>query len=157
MFLARSCSNARATDPLDCGAARSAFVLVDTTSHRLGLCQGGRSSETLSVRIGRGGVGKHDEGDGKTPLGRYGLGEPRPSELFGTFVPIAYPTPEQRAAGFTGGAVGIHGPNRRVRWLGRAVNWFDTTEGCVGLATDDEIERVASWIGRQHAVEVLIR
>lgn len=134
---------ARATP--DCGATAGALVLVDTASHRLALCQAGHPVETFSVRIGSHGAGKTREGDEKTPLGQHPLGEPTPSRDFHVFIPIGYPTPEQRRAGLTGSAVGIHGPHRRVRWLGPLVNLFDTTDGCVGVATDEEIDRVAAW------------
>jgi murein L,D-transpeptidase YafK len=109
------------------------------------------------VRLGKGGVGKSKESDGKVPLGRYSLGKPRRSLKFGVFIPIAYPTPEQRAQGYTGSGVGIHGPHRSLTWLGRLVNTFDTTDGCVGLATNRETEEVARWVSHHHALTVLIR
>jgi murein L,D-transpeptidase YafK len=110
-----------------------------------------------SVYLGRGGVGKRREGDGKVPLGRYKLGVPRASEKYGTFIPIGYPTDVQRKKGYTGSAVGIHGPPRAFKWLGAILRWFDTTEGCVGLATDEEIERIAAWIRKTKAQYVEIR
>jgi murein L,D-transpeptidase YafK len=70
------------------------------------------------LRIGHGGVGKTKAGDGKTPAGTYTLGQPRPSSKYGLFIPIGYPTVEQRKQGMTGGAVGVHGLDRRVKWLG---------------------------------------
>lgn len=123
---------------------RAPYVHVDTSSHRLWLCEGATPDGVVGVRLGKGGVGKTSEGDGKVPLGRYELGKPRRSEKFGLFIPIAYPTAAQRALGYTGGSVGIHGPHRSVRWLGSLVNAFDTTDGCVGLATDEETAQVAS-------------
>lgn len=108
----------------------------------------------FGVRLASGGVGKSREGDQKVPVGRYGLGAPRTSTKFGVFVPIRYPSPEQTAAGFTGGNVGIHDPHRKMRWLGRWANPFDTTDGCVGLATDGEMNEIAAWPRRNQTAGI---
>ncbi len=121
-------------------------VVVVTKDHKLLLCERGREVASYRVALGRAGTGKRAQGDDKTPLGFYTLGAPRPSSRFGTFIPIAYPTREQRLRGFTGAAVGIHGPDRRFRWAGRLNAWADWTAGCVALATDDEVEAIAAWV-----------
>jgi hypothetical protein len=139
-----------------CSAA-DARIVVETGAHRLVLCERERQIAAFSVRLGRGGVGKTAEGDGKTPLGTYPLGEPRKSDRYGTFIPIGYPTPEQRRRGFTGGDVGVHGPHRWVRWLGSLVNSFDSSNGCVGLATDGEMATIATWVRTAHAQTVELR
>jgi murein L,D-transpeptidase YafK len=143
--------------PIDCSAFRANVLVVDTDAHRLSLCESGASVATFSVRLGRHGVGKRREGDGKTPVGRYPLAEPRSSAAYGTFIPIAYPTDAQRRAGYTGSAVGVHGPYRRMLWAGRLANFFDTTDGCVGIATDGEMTRLAAWVRRARAAEIILR
>jgi murein L,D-transpeptidase YafK len=130
---------------------------VDLDEHQLTLCEQGKVVETFGVRLGRGGIGKTRSGDGKTPTGTYPLGTPRPSKRYGMFIPIGYPTADQRKRGFTGGAVGVHGPDRRVKWLGRLVNSFDTSDGCVGLAKDDEMETIARWIRKASAHTIELR
>lgn len=132
-------------------------LVVETAEHQLWLCQNGRPSMTYGIRLGTGGVGKTKEGDGKVPLGEYSLGRPRPSSKYGTFIEIGYPTDEQRGKGYTGSAVGVHGPDRRLLWLGRANNWFDTTDGCVGLATDPEMQRLSEWVTSSGARRILLR
>jgi murein L,D-transpeptidase YafK len=109
-------------------------------------CDHDQQAGAFGVRIGSGGVGKSREGDDKTPLGVYPLGAARKSERYGTFIPIGYPTPDQQKRGFTGGSIGVHGPDRLVRWMGSLVNTFDTTSGCVGIATDDEMAKIAAWM-----------
>ncbi len=138
-------------------AAPDARIVVDTAKHRLALCEQGQETAVFGIRLGRGGVGKTQEGDGKTPLGVYPLGQPRPSQRFGVFIPIGYPTADQRRQGFTGGDVGVHGPHRWVRWLGALVNTFDSSDGCVGLATDAEIDRIAAWVTRVHPPSIELR
>jgi hypothetical protein len=132
------------------------LVVVDTDARVLVACEDGRAALAYRVRLGSGGVGKTREGDRRTPLGRYPLEAPRPSELTGTFVHVGYPTEAQRAAGYTGSAIGIHGPLRDQRYLGAYTNVFDTTAGCVGLATDEEIEELAGWISSRGVDEVEI-
>ncbi len=129
-------------------ATRSTAIVVDTKKDRLWLCEEGRSKKRYSVAIGSGGTAKSAEGDKKTPVGSYSVGEPRPSKEFGTFIPIGYPTDEQRKHGASGGAVGIHGPKRRFAWAGRANVWLNWTRGCIAVATDAEIREIASWVQR---------
>ena len=145
---------ARAAGPC---AAPDARIVVDTAAHRLLLCDRDQPTATFGVRIGSGGVGKTKEGDDKTPLGVYPLAAPRKSQRYGTFIPIGYPTPEQQKRGFTGGSIGVHGPDRLVRWMGSLVNTFDSTSGCVGIATDDEMAKIAAWVKTAGARTIELR
>jgi murein L,D-transpeptidase YafK len=137
--------------------AADARVVVDTAKHELALCEQRHEAAVFGVRLGRGGVGKTRQGDAKTPLGTYALGEPRASERFDVFIPIGYPTSEQRQRGYTGSDVGVHGPHRWVRWLGSLVNTFDSSDGCVGLAKDAEIAAIAAWVKKVHAHTIELR
>src|SRR5262249_49780263 len=147
-------STVAATPPCAAGATR---IEVRTREHALWLCEDGRAVKHFAVALGRGGSGKRTDGDGKTPLGSYALGAPRPSAEFGLFIPVGYPTEDERRRGFSGGAIGIHGPKRAWRWLGRANLWADWTRGCVALATDDHLRAVADWIRRHPGAGVRIR
>jgi murein L,D-transpeptidase YafK len=129
-------------------------VLVRVRAHALDLCEGGRTVASHRVALGSGGLGKRRRGDGRTPLGLYGLGAPRPSQQFGTFVPVGYPTAAQQRMGFTGDAVGIHGPPRGES--GPLVTTSDWTAGCIAVGTDDEIQTIAAWIRRRHVTAVRI-
>lgn len=126
-------------------------VVVETQTRRLYLCEAGHVARSFDVALGAGGVGKQRQGDNKTPLGEYGLGPPRASHDYHLFVPVGYPTVAQARLGFTGSAIGIHGPPRGFAGLlaraGTIVpNW---TAGCIALASDEEIEVVAAWVRRQ--------
>ncbi|HEX2660740.1 MAG TPA: L,D-transpeptidase family protein [Polyangia bacterium] len=126
-------------------------VVVETRARRLHLCEAGQVARSFDVALGVGGVGKQRQGDNKTPLGEYGLGPPRASHDYHLFVPVGYPTVAQARQGFTGSAIGIHGPPRGFAGLlaraGTVVpNW---TAGCIALPSDDEIEAVAAWLRRQ--------
>ena len=156
LFLAYR-SHARGAGSADCSPSERDVVMVDTATHTMSLCESGRRVDAFAVRIGHNGTSKTREGDGRTPLGTYPLAEARSSATYGTFVPIAYPTPEQRRAGFTGSAVGVHGPGRRMRRAGSVANLFDTTDGCIGLGTDDDMERFAAWTRRRRPREIIVR
>ncbi len=146
---------------LSCGAApqavgpcleRGTSVIVDLGERALHLCLEGRDRGRFEVAIGRGGAGKRVEGDERTPVGTYRLGSPRASRGgFHRFIPIGYPTSAQRRAGYTGGAVGIHGPARGTAWLGDTSTWVDWTQGCVALGSDLAVEAVEAFV-RAHRV-----
>jgi murein L,D-transpeptidase YafK len=126
-------------------------VVVDTRAHQMHLCKAGQIDRTFAVALGSRGVGKQKQGDARTPLGRYGLGPPRASKDFHIFVPVGYPTAEQARMGFTGSAIGIHGPPRGYGTLAQLAMLVaqDWTAGCIAVATDDDIEAVAAWIREQ--------
>jgi hypothetical protein len=130
------------------------LVLVDTDARILSLCRDGRPEHVYRVAIGRGGSGKQVEGDGRTPLGRYPLAEARASRRYHLFMPVGYPTPDQVRQGYTGSAIGVHGPHVAFAWLGHAIVWSDWTLGCVALGTRGQIRAVASW-ARENGVRTI--
>jgi murein L,D-transpeptidase YafK len=138
--------------PGPCLPSETAVVVV-AARNRLFLCERGRTVADHRVALGAGGLGKRRAGDGKTPLGRYRLGPPRPSSSFGIFVPVGYPTRPQLAQGFSGSAIGIHGPPLTVP-LGAWRNW---TAGCIALGRHAEIDAVAAWIRRRRVSEIRIQ
>ena len=120
------------------------------------LCAAGKIERSFAVALGTRGVGKQHAGDNRTPLGRYGLGPPRASKNFHIFVPVGYPTLAQARMGFTGGAIGIHGPPRGYSTLAQLAMLVsqDWTAGCIAVATDDDIEAVATWLRKQEVTNV---
>jgi murein L,D-transpeptidase YafK len=121
------------------------------------LCDGNSAAAEFAVSLGRKGTGKKLEGDEKTPLGVYPLESTRSSSRFGIFIPVGYPTSEQKQGGFSGSNIGIHGPDKTFRWLGRANTWLDWTNGCIAVATMDEMQRIADWVRVKHIATVDIR
>jgi murein L,D-transpeptidase YafK len=141
--------------PISCPRGAAAIV-VETSDHRMALCEAGKPTRTFRVAIGRGGVDKQRQGDRKTPLGSYALTAPSRSSRFRTFIPIDYPTPAQRAEGRTGGAVGIHGPLHHP-FFGVVRSSNDWTDGCIAMADDDAIDQVAAWTVARHARRIILR
>lgn len=135
---------------------RPTGVVVRVHEHILVACEDDHVRQRARVSLGTGGIGKTRQGDRRTPLGEYELGEARPSQRFGLFIPIGYPTPEQVLMGFTGGDVGIHGPTRPFRWAGPVNAQVDWTQGCIALATDEEVDALRAWMTRSGAHLVTI-
>ncbi len=135
----------------------STALIVETFSHTMSMCQEDHAVKTFRVAIGRGGIDKRIRGDGKTPLGEYVLGVPRPSGRFRLFIPIAYPDAAQVLNGYSGGDIGIHGPNRGSLWLGPSSAFVDWTLGCVAVGTDDDISVVAQWVKDHNVNRVIIK
>jgi murein L,D-transpeptidase YafK len=132
-------------------------VVVDTGPHKLWLCADNKIVKEFKIAHGRGGVDKRKRGDNKTPLGEYPLGTPQPSNKFGIFIPIGYPTDKQLKKGFTGSDIGIHGPSRMFKWLGRITTWFDWTQGCIAVGTDDDISEIARWMKEKQVSKIIIK
>lgn len=143
-------------DDLSCpdGAPR---VVVDVRARRLSLCEAGKQAAAYPVSLGRGGTGRRRAEDNRTPLGRYGLGAPRASTRYHVFIPVAYPTPAQIREGYSGGDIGIHGPDRRFTWAGSLNTWFNWTAGCIAVGANLEIDEIAAWARRTgaRAIEIL--
>jgi hypothetical protein len=105
---------------------------------------------------GSSGFGKTTEGDRKTPVGKYSLGEPRASDEFGIFIPVGYPNASDLKKGRTGGDVGIHGPKRFMACAGAlnvAMNW---TAGCMAVASDQQILEIAEWVQKNPSANIYI-
>jgi murein L,D-transpeptidase YafK len=131
-------------------------VAVFTRKREIWLCRDGVATARYPIALGRGGTGKRRTGDHRTPTGIYSLGTPRPSRLYGTFIPIDYPTPEQARNGHSGGALGIHGPPRRPGDPDFPSTTYDWTDGCVATGTDADAEAVADFV-RRYEPTVLLR
>jgi murein L,D-transpeptidase YafK len=150
MFFSAALFAGSSTCPLSSG------INVLTSRHTLNICKNGSIIKTFKVALGYKGVGKKKAGDNKTPVGLYGLAYPRKSSKFKMFIPILYPTSKQRAAGFTGRDVGIHGPTQ----TSRVASWFGnlpfSTRGCVAVGNNNQIEYVANWVKANPGAKVLI-
>jgi len=153
------CSSSASTEAQSpkkgCDSKLGEYVAVHHATHELILCSRGTAVRSFDVRLAANGIGKEREGDKKLPLGTYPLGAAVTSARFGKFLPVGYPTPEQRSRGMTGSAVGVHGPAREAAWLGSLLNTFDTTDGCVGLAHDEEVAAIDQFV-RTRGVRVIV-
>jgi murein L,D-transpeptidase YafK len=96
--------------------------------------------------------------DAKVPLGDYALGTARASSQFHKFIPVGYPTAEQRRRGYTGSAIGVHGPARDWEKMPASVNTStDWTLGCIAVGSDEEIRRIVDWVNGNRVNRIVIR
>ena len=136
--------------------AAGVVVQVDSGTRALSLCRNGVEEASFRVALGRGGLDKRAEGDGRTPRGRYKLGPARPSTRYHLFLPVDYPTAAEVKQGFTGSDIGVHGPHVVFAWLGHATAWPNWTLGCIAVGTRTEVERIAQWVSAHAAQEIII-
>ncbi len=141
-------------DPCD---GYEATIIVDTSRHTMLLCRNSQTQGLHRVALGRGGLGKQAQGDGKTPIGDYELSPPRYSAQYRLFIPVGYPNNIQKSKGFSGGAIGIHGPHRKFLWLGKDSADADWTFGCIAVGTDEEIMEVGRWVNEQNISRIVIQ
>ncbi|MEQ6289966.1 murein L,D-transpeptidase family protein [Vogesella sp. GCM10023246] len=119
------------------------LVLVDKRAQRLYLYQGQRLLAAFPVAFGGQPQGhKQQEGDGRTPEGRYLLDDKKADSGYYKAIHISYPNAADRAAAAArgvspGGQVMIHGQRNGFGWaaaLTQRVNW---TNGCIALRNAD--------------------
>jgi murein L,D-transpeptidase YafK len=126
-------------------------ILVEKSSHRLSLFQGGRVARTYLIALGQQPVGdKIRRGDMRTPEGRFRIEARNPQSKFHRALRISYPDSAHRARArqlgvSPGGDIMIHGLPARQAWVGAAHREFDWTEGCIAL-TNQEIEEIWSTV-----------
>ena len=122
------------------------FVVIEKKARKLHLLQGGEIFRTFRVALGLQPVGdKKQEGDFRTPEGRYILDRRNPNSEFFLSIGISYPDASDRreaaAMGVSpGGAIMIHGqpnvPTRSEAYY-RTRDW---TNGCVAVSNSDMID-----------------
>ena len=131
-------------------------LYVNANLKKLHVCMQGKTIESFDVSMGSGGLGKSKKGDRKTPLGIYGLGEPRKSrKKFYKFMHVQYPTRSQRADGYTGSDVGVHGPPVRGNSF-KSKNKRNWGAGCIVLGTDEDTDKVASYVAENRIRKIII-
>lgn len=119
---------------------RADEIRVDKSERRMQLLRGGKVIRTYRILLGDAPVGhKRQQGDERTPEGRYRITFRNDKSRFHLSLRISYPNEADRAQALArgvdpGGDIMIHGatpPGYRSDW----------TDGCIAL-TDREIEEV---------------
>jgi murein L,D-transpeptidase YafK len=122
-------------------------VLVLKSERKLVLLKEGHPLMTYRVALGGKPVGhKTQEGDGRTPEGRYVLDYRNNKSAYHLALHVSYPGPADRAEAAArgvspGGLIMIHGSGPTMRVLGRWHRFIDWTDGCIAV-TNQEIEQI---------------
>lgn len=139
--------------PPPAGPVLADRLLLIKHQRKLFMLKDGRPIREYRVSLGRNPAGhKRQEGDGRTPEGRYLIDWRNAESSYHLSMRISYPNDSDVAQARArnvppGGQIMIHGlPNGRT-WANRLQGKVDWTEGCVAV-TNAEIEEL--W----HAVPV---
>lgn len=124
-------------------AEKADLVIVSKAESRLYLERAGKQFASFKVAFGGNPHGhKQQEGDERTPEGKYVLDSKNPHSGYYKAIHVSYPNARDRASAKArgvspGGQVMIHGQKNGFAWLGPIAQLFDWTNGCIALSNAD--------------------
>jgi murein L,D-transpeptidase YafK len=127
--------------------ARANRVVVRKGARALELYHGTQLLRRYAIALGRVPLGhKQQEGDGRTPEGRYVLDYRNPRSSYHKALHISYPSATDTSAAqgrgvSPGGFIMVHGVRNGLGFVGRLHRLFDWTDGCIAV-TDAEIDEI---------------
>jgi murein L,D-transpeptidase YafK len=145
---------------------RDILLRIEKSRYRLIVCYRNRALKSYPVVFGCNPLGdKQQQGDCRTPEGRFTIKAAYPHRAWSKFLWIDYPDAAAKrrfallkrqgkipANADIGGEIGIHGvPNRADYLIETRRNW---TRGCISLKTPD-IEELYTVAGRGTRVEIV--
>lgn len=119
------------------------LVVVRKSESRLYLEKDGKTFASFRASFGSDPRDhKQQEGDERTPEGRYVLDSKNAESAFYRAIHISYPNAQDVASAKArgvkpGGQIMIHGQKNGLGWLAPVAQWFNWTDGCVGLSNKD--------------------
>jgi murein L,D-transpeptidase YafK len=139
--------------------ARADRVVVRKRARTLELYRGTELLRRYSIALGRTPLGhKQQEGDGRTPEGRYVLDYRNPRSSYHKALHVSYPSAADAASASRrgvspGGLIMVHGVRNRLGFIGRLHRIFDWTDGCIAV-TDPEIEEIWRSVADGTPIEI---
>ncbi len=121
-------------------------VLIKKGERKLLLLKGDRVLRTMDVALGFVPNGdKLEEGDFRTPEGRYRLTKRNAASDYFLSIQISYPNDEDERIARTrgvdpGGQIMIHGQPNVPNFSDDYYEWNDWTEGCIALSNADMVD-----------------
>jgi murein L,D-transpeptidase YafK len=134
-----------------CGVLRADLVVVSKKRREMVLLRGESVLRTYRIALGREPVGpKRQEGDGRTPEGRYIIDRRNAKSGYHLSLHISYPDASDVARALEagvdpGGDIMIHGLKDGARREG------DWTQGCIAV-TDEEMDEIWGLVGEGTAI-----
>ncbi|WP_244487866.1 L,D-transpeptidase family protein [Aminobacter sp. DSM 101952] len=135
------------------------LVRVDKSERRLELLSGDKVVRSYAVALGANPVGhKRQEGDERTPEGRYVLDWRNPESAFTKSIHISYPDANDKAAAKRagvdpGGMIMIHGQSKGFGWWSWLMQMFDWTNGCIAV-TDEDMAEIWKMVENGTPIEI---
>jgi murein L,D-transpeptidase YafK len=127
--------------------AKADRIVVLKSKRQLQLYEKDKLLKTYTISLGRNPVGhKKYEGDNKTPEGRYSISKRGTHDVYHKYLYISYPNHNDVldaaiAGKDPGGAILIHGANKKYSFLNKLHRWKDWTRGCIAV-TNEEIDEL---------------
>ena len=140
-------------------AVKIDLVRVDKSDRRMELLAQGEIVRSYSIALGRNPVGhKQQQGDQRTPEGRYLLDWQNPQSCCFRSLHISYPNEADKAAAKhagvdPGGMIMIHGQVNGFGWWGWLFQMFDWTDGCIAV-TDEDMREIWNMVQVGTAIEI---
>lgn len=128
------------------GLPQATHVIVHKAERRLELWEGRRLLRSYPVSLGLAPEGhKQEEGDFRTPEGRYRLNARNPRSDFFLSIQVSYPNEADRVRArrigvAPGGLIMIHGLPNVPRWPPEYYARENWTDGCIALNNADMME-----------------
>ncbi len=129
------------------GAEKADIVFVSKSESKLYLKKNGKILKKYRVAFGANPRGhKQQEGDERTPEGKYILDYKNAASSFYKAIHISYPNEADKkkaaAKGVNpGGSIMLHGQKNGFGWFAFAAQFFNWTDGCIAVSNSsmDEI------------------
>ena len=135
-------------------------LVVHKSSRQLDLLRNGEVIKSFSVSLGDNPLGhKTQEGDSRTPEGRYTIDWRNEDSQFYRSLHISYPNQAdiadaQRSGVSPGGDIMIHGVPSGLGLLGALFRRFDWTDGCIAVTS---VEMAEIWSAVPNGVPMEIK
>jgi len=136
------------------------LVRVDKSDRVMQLVEGENVVASYAISLGGSPEGhKSQEGDQKTPEGRYILDYKNENSSFYRSMHISYPNAEdiqqaERRGVSPGGMIMVHGQRNGVGWLSGLMQRFDWTDGCIAI-TNDEMDEFMDLVEPGTPIEIV--
>lgn len=134
-------------------------ILVLKSERKLILIKDGKQIKRYRISLGPNPIGhKTQEGDGKTPEGRYTIDYRNPRSKYHLSMHISYPNKADRAQAkrrriSPGGDIMIHGLPNGLEEIGGFQRCTDWTQGCIAV-TDEEIDELWRAVPNGAPIEI---
>jgi murein L,D-transpeptidase YafK len=132
-------------------------IIVFKSERRMQVFHNDELLKSYSISLGPQPAGhKQQEGDGRTPEGKYRISAKNDKSKYHRSLAISYPNEKDKAGAKArgaspGGSIMIHG--LKYGFLGKLHRWTDWTQGCIAV-TDKEIDEIYEHIDTGTEVEI---
>lgn len=134
-------------------------ILVNKSEKKMSLFSQGKRVKEYSVVFGENPKGhKQQEGDERTPEGKYILDYKKDDSSFYKAIHISYPNEDDRVKAQKngvnpGGSIMIHGQKNGLGWLSWLTQRFNWTNGCIAV-TNKEIDEIWNMVKTGTPIEI---